>query len=327
LFSILQSAEDASLKTKDLSLQLLSFTKCGEPVKEVTSARDLIVKSAKFALSGSRLDYILNLQDDLWNVKVDRSQINQVIYNIVLNAIQAQGKSGNISISAMNVSHNSDPDISGTENFVKIIIRDSGPGIPADVINSIFDPFFTTKREGSGLGLSIVYSIIKKHEGFINVTSIEGEGAIFEIFIPATDESLIDADVKTGHVLHRRGRVLIVDDDKKIIHVLSRMLTILGFAVDSVSDGESAVKFYRIAVSAGSAYDVVIMDLTMRGGIGGDEAARILKEYDPGAKIIVSSGYANDSIMANYRDYGFVDSLQKPYGMEDLKSVIGRVFQ
>ncbi len=325
LYNILFSAEEASMRTRELALQLLSFTKCGEPVKEVTSIKDLIIKSAKFALSGSSSNSIFNLDSDLWDAKVDISQISQVIYNLTINALQAQGKTGEIIISAENVFPDKSLSGAASMNFIKITIQDRGPGIPMNIIDKIFDPFFTTKSEGSGLGLSIVYSIIKKHGGYITVSSPAGEGAQFEIFIPATSEIKPIHEIKSVDNIKIRGRVLIVDDDSKIISVLSKMLKIIGFSIDSVSDGESAVRFYRMANSGGNPYDIVIMDLTMRGGISGDETAKIITGYDPRARIIVSSGYSNDSIIANYSEHGFIDSLQKPYSLEDLQAVISRV--
>lgn len=321
----LRSAEEATLKTRDLARQLLTFTRGGAPVKEVSSLRKIIMDSARFALSGSAADCVLEIADDLWNANVDRGQIGQVIHNIVLNARQAQDKGGYISISAGNA-NTGDAENPGSGRFIKITITDRGPGIPPDVLSHIFDPFFTTKKGGTGLGLAICYSIVKKHGGEISVSSMPSRGTSFEVFIPASDLEPSELAVPSEKFPRKTsGRVLIVDDDISIISVLEQMLTILGCQYDSAVDGRESVRKYRDARESGHGFDCVITDLTIRGGMGGEETIGLIRQYDPEARVIVSSGYASNPVMANFRDYGFVDSLPKPFMIEDLQKVLSRV--
>ena len=324
--SALHSAEEASLKTRDLACRLLTFTKGGDPVKEITLLNELVAETTEFALSGSGIDYEIDIPDGLWRVCVDKTQISQVIHNIILNSRQAMQDNGSIIIRAENQKWNGSDSRVSQCSCVRLSIRDNGPGISEEILGNVFDPFFTTKSNGSGLGLAIVYSVIKKHDGNVSVISEKGKGCEFIIYLPAITDKLVRFETKASPgEFNSSGKILVVDDDRDIVNVLQNMLNQLGFDVDSVFCGEDSLSIYRNAQSSGHRYDCVIMDLTMRGGLDGDETVRLLKDHDPDVKVIVSSGYSNDPIMANFREYGFEESLQKPYRIEDLKSAISRV--
>ncbi|RLB11745.1 MAG: hypothetical protein DRG27_00545 [Deltaproteobacteria bacterium] len=204
-------------------------------------------------------------------------------------------------------------------HYIKLIIQDTGIGIPKEHINRIFDPYFTTKQKGSGLGLTVVYSIIKNHEGYITVDSELGKGTTFEIYLPAVPK-------KEKKILEpARLKILVMDDEEIVLEVIQEMLKILGHEAIGVRDGKQAIEVYKEAKEQGSPFDVVILDLTVPTGMGGEETVRELLKIDPDVKAIVSSGYSNDPIMSEYEKYGFKAVVPKPYGMDELKEVLRKV--
>ncbi len=321
----LEEAEAATLRARDLANKLLTFSKGGEPVKEIVPISKIIKEEVLFSLHGSNVESKLEIPEDLWYVRMDRSQIGQVIQNLVINALQAMPNGGYLTISGENIilSDNSSLPLSPGK-YVKIGIKDTGVGIPQENLKNIFDPYFTTKESGSGLGLAIVYSIIKKHNGHIEVFSQRGEGTEFVIYLPAVDEipspSVKSVDVKK--IKRKTARILIMDDDELIISVLSDILSYLGHKVEVSRSGEEAIKLYKEAKGAGTPFDVVIMDLTIKGGMGGKDASREILKFDPSAKIVVSSGYSEDPIMAEYKRYGFQAVLKKPYTIEAVSTLL-----
>jgi PAS domain S-box-containing protein len=315
--AMLEQAEKALHQSVNLTSQLLTFSKGGKPLKKVLSLRPVIESSVKFAMSGSRIDHELAIADDLRPVEADEGQISQVIQNIVLNADQAMPLGGTIVITA----RNSDD----REGFVEISIRDSGAGIPAEYLAKIFDPYFTTKEKGSGLGLATSYSIIKNHDGAISVSSELGTGSTFTIYLPATEHDVEDAVSPAVPRIARKGRILVMDDEELVRKVVYELLTGLGHDVELAGHGEESVEKYRQAKEAGRPFDAVILDLTIRGGMGGAETMRKLQEIDPGVKAIVSSGYSDDTVVSNYPDHGFAAFLKKPYDLTGLQATLNEL--
>jgi PAS domain S-box-containing protein len=328
VLQLLQAAERATLRARDLTQQLLTFAKGGDPVRTAVNLAELIQESAQFARHGSNVRCDFDLLPDLWPVNADKGQLAQVMQNLVINAVQAMPNGGVIRISARNVSvppHSSRPLAAG--DFVRIDIADSGVGITPENLAKIFDPYFTTKRQGSGLGLATAYSIVHKHQGLIEVESEQGRGTIFHIWMPALPAAPLGPVVPETQLLEMTGRVLFMDDDEPIREMAKVMLSRLGFEVMIVNDGAAAVDAYREARDAGRPFDVVVMDLTVPGGMGGREALEHLRSLDPRVRAIVSSGYSSDPVMANYRNYGFRGMVGKPYKTGDFAKVLREVIE
>ncbi len=316
--------EKALNRAKYLTQQLLNFSKDGLPIKEITSVTDLIKDSAKFMLSGSNVRCEFDIPDELWVVEVDENQINQVITNIVINAVQAMPKGGIIKITARNVILKDDEiPLLSQGNYIKISIQDHGIGISKENLQRIFDPYFTTKKEGTGLGLTVSFYIVRNHGGNILVDSELGVGTTFHIYLPASPEKKIDKKRESENLtIGGKGKILVLDDDNTIRELINTMLGSLGYDVTTVADGIEVIKEYKKALESNSPFDVVIMDLTIPGGMGARETIDILKELDPKVKAIVSSGYSNDLIVSEYKKYGFEGAITKPYGIKELCSVI-----
>ena len=325
-FAILAEAENASLRAKDLTHQLLTFSKGGAPIKKTTSIKKLLRQTVDFALSGSNIVCIYTIQNDLWNAEIDEGQISQVIHNLVINAMQAMQEGGAIEVKARNaILDEQSPVPLKPGHYLCIEITDQGTGIPPENQKYIFDPYFTTKENGSGLGLTVSYSIIKRHDGLISFESEFGRETTFIIYLPSSKARIMDEhDDEQKNVL-ASGRVLVMDDDEVILRVAGNMLTHLGISADFARHGQEAIDMYMKSMEADHPYDIIIMDLTVPGKMGGKETIARLKEINPAVKAIVSSGYSNDPVMAHYSDYGFKDVVAKPYRIEDLKAVINRV--
>ncbi|MCD6307707.1 MAG: PAS domain S-box protein, partial [Candidatus Latescibacteria bacterium] len=323
---ILSDAEKAILRAKDLTNQLLTFSRGGEPVRKTVAVSDLIRESTVFSLRGSNVTAEFDIADDLLPAEVDVGQFGQAVNNIVINAKQAMPEGGVLRLSAENKSIRKGENLILPEGeYIVLTFSDEGCGIPSDLLPKIFDPYFTTKDGGSGLGLATVYSIARRHGGLVTVESEAGCGATFHLYFPATwkkveeEEKYVEraADV-TG------GKILIMDDDPEVRTVMMRMIEYLGHDASGAPDGAVAVELYRHALDAGEPFDVVIMDLTVPGGMGGREAAEKLLEIDPSVTMLISSGYTNDPIISHYGDYGFSGFILKPYRLDQLKDEINR---
>lgn len=257
---------------------------------------------------------------------IDNGQISQAVQNLVINARQAMNNQGEIKITFSSASALSDDDSSKLKvgTYHKIEVQDSGPGVPSDDVDKIFDPYFTTKSEGSGLGLALSFSIIKKHDGYLYVESEEGLGSCFTIYLPASDATHEDLskDVTSLSSVISKGRILIMDDQEMLHEVAEAMLEELGFQVVHADDGVEAVEKYRQAIMGTEQIDLVIMDLTIPGGMGGKDAVQEILSFDADAKVIVCSGYSNDSVMSQYDEYGFKGALTKPYNLDELEKTI-----
>lgn len=319
VYKSLTKSENASMRARNLTQQLLTFSKGGAPVKETTSITDLIRDTVDFALGGSNSRGEISIPENIWAVDIDKGQISEVISNLIINADQAMPEGGVIGIIVKNAVIDIDEIPSLPEGrYIIITVSDQGIGIPAKQLEKIFDPYFTTKQKGSGLGLSIVYSILKKHDGCITVDSEVGVGTEFSIFLPASDRNepaKTDYEQKT---ISGEGNILVMDDDKMVRDVAGGMVRHLGYKVDFAENGEEALKKYGEAMESEKPFDVVIMDLTIPGGMGGRIAIDGLLEIDPEAKAIVSSGYSDDPVMSNYAQFGFSGCIRKPYRVAEL---------
>lgn len=321
---LLAEAEKASLRAKDLTQQLLTFAKGGSPVLRTVSIAGIIRDSALFILRGSNVDCKLDIPDDLWLVDIDPGQMSQVIQNMTLNARQVMPDGGTVEIAC----HNRQDRSSRPRNWVEITIADQGPGVDPDVADRIFDPYFSTKQGGCGLGLSICHSIVIQHKGRIKVSSGPAGGAIFVIQLPAST-SVVTSEQQDQLEAHgpqqEGGRILIMDDDVLVADIAREILTTLGYEPVVVKDGREAIRVYQQAMADGEKFDAVIMDLTIPGGMGGKKAVGEVLALDPAAKVIVSSGYSNDPVMAFFQEHGFCAAIAKPFLVDELKAVVGRV--
>jgi CheY-like chemotaxis protein len=323
----LTKIEDSSQQAQNLTRQLLTFARGGAPLKKVTSLVNLIKNSTLFALRGSNVGSEFLISDHLWPVDVDEGQIHQVINNLIINADQAMPGGGVIKVSAENIVINATQPIPIKKGkYVKITMEDHGIGISEGHLQKIFDPYFTTKQRGSGLGLSISYSIIKRHNGHITVKSQLGEGTTFFIFLPASKEKLLSKEVQKKKSLQvGKGRVLVMDDEELVRDVAGEMLRHIGCTVELAKNGREASEFFMKAKNSGIPFDIVIVDLTVPGSLGGEETIKELIKIDPKAKVIVSSGYSDDPVLSNFRKYGFSGMISKPYRIQELSKVINEV--
>ncbi len=321
LIDCLSEAEAACLRATDLTHQLLTFAKGGAPIKRITSLGALLRETAPFALAGSNVRCEFSIPDDLWPVEVDPTQIGQVINNLIINAKQAMPNGGTIAVQARNsIVWPEHAATAETGAFVQISIRDQGEGIPKEYLQKIFVPYFTTKKTGTGLGLATSYSIIRNHHGSITVDSEVGVGSVFHVYLPASEAS---AEERARPEPPRgKGRILLMDDDDMVRKVTVQMLRQLGYSVDGASDGVEVIELYRKAKEAAQPYDVVIMDLTIPGGMGGRECIEKLRAMDPEARAIVTSGYSDDPVMAEHTRFGFSGVISKPWKIESLNETL-----
>jgi PAS domain S-box-containing protein len=322
----LVEAERACLQAQNLARQLLTFAKGGAPVKEPLAVEKLISEAASFSCRGSQVRCEFTFPEDLWALEADPGQINQVFQNLVINAIQAMPTGGTINIRGENleVAAGSDLPLS-PGRYLKLSVRDHGAGMPNAYLPKIFDPYFTTKQKGSGLGLATVYSIIKNHHGHISVESKLGEGTVFNIYLPASGKKMVPAPEEGQGLLAGNGKILVMDDEEMVRQVLAKSLEKLGYEVMLAKDGVEAIESFSQAKESGEPFVAVILDLTIPGGMGGQEAMARLLKIDPHLKAIVSSGYSDDSIMAEFEKYGFRGVITKPYRITELSKVLSMV--
>jgi signal transduction histidine kinase/CheY-like chemotaxis protein len=323
----LEECEKATFRASELTQQLLTFARGGEPVKKLIDPAPLIREAASFVLRGSTVRSIVDLSPDLWCLDADGGQLGQALHNLLINAAQAMATGGEVTVRGENETLDKD----NTQrlpagSYLRITVKDHGCGIPPENLARIFDPYFTTKSHGSGLGLASVYSIVKRHGGTVGVTSTIGVGSCFEILLPASPGKRPDvAAVKEFVEQPEGGRILIMDDEDFIREIAAEILRFMGYEVESCADGREAVELYRSAKQNNAPVSCVILDLTVPGGMGGKEAASQILEIDPGALLIVSSGYSNDPIIANYQNYGFSGAIRKPFDTDTLAGELKRL--
>ena len=326
-YHLLMAAEKATIRAKDLTQQLLTFAKGGEPIKEAASAEMIIRDSANFVLHGSNVNCRFSIPEKLWLMVVDKGQISQVIQNVIINARQSMPEGGTIGIECENVEKDGDIFLPLADGkYVRIRIRDQGVGIPENILGKIFDPFFSTKQQGNGLGLAITHSIVMKHAGHISVDSKPGEGSVFTMYLPAVEGPAASGGEDGERALALgTGRILVMDDEEVVREVATRMLTHAGYEVIAVEDGAGAVDAYRRSLEGDEKIAAVILDLTVPGGMGGREAVEEILALDPAATVVVSSGYSNDPVIARYREHGFKGAVVKPYRLDEVLDVLKTV--
>ena len=325
---LLDEAAKATRRAVKLTRQLLTFAKGDELIRDATDLPALIQEITEFVLHGSRVLCKYDFQDDLWMADADSGQISQVIQNIVINAKHAMEDGGTIQIHCENVEELMDI-VKGSHhsgNFVKITISDTGSGIPEEFIDKIFDPYFTTKHKGSGLGLAISHTIISKHQGVMEVESSINEGTTFTLFLPATkkDEQTSE-DQNSEGLFEQSAKILVMDDEQVVRDVLKIQLQTLGHDAETAADGEEAIDKYKQALEEGTPFDIVVLDLTVPAGMGGEETAQQIMSMDKDANIVVVSGYSTNPIMDNYREYGFKATVTKPFGLNELSRMVKKV--
>jgi len=325
VYKRLEESEKAAERARDLTQQLLTFSKGGAPVKKTIALQELVKESANFVLRGSNVKCEFSFPADLWNVEADEGQISQVLNNIIINATHAMSGGGTVQMYCGNVVVDQSDPLVAKGKYILISIMDHGTGITKKHLSKIFDPYFTTKKKGSGLGLSTSYSIVRSHGGHITVESFPGIGTTFKIYLPASEGGKTPDCAEEARFITGKGRILVMDDEEAVRDVTQGMLESLGYSVTLAKDGMEAIEIYKMAMASGAPFDSVLMDLTIPGGMGGMEAVRRILEIDSKAKAIVCSGYSNDTIMANYNSYGFRAVVPKPYSLKQLSSAISGV--
>lgn len=325
----LAMAEKAALRARDLVRQLITFSRGGAPARKKVSIADLVRRSAGLALGGSNVRSECLLPGNLWPAEADEEQFLQALTHVLMNADESMPGGGVIRIEAENVLVDDtlglpvDPG-----RYIRVSIRDHGPGIAPEHLRRIFDPYFTTKKKARGLGLAITDSIVRRHGGYVSVESMPVSGTVFHLYFPASQTQAEAPPSDRGvPVPGQRRRILVMDDEEAVRDALGRMLIHLDCDVAAAADGAEAVEIFRTARESGQPFDAVIMDLTIPGGMGGKEAVRRVLELDPQARIIVSSGYSDDPVMADFRTHGFCAVLPKPYRIDELQNTLSRAWK
>ena len=331
---LLNEAQEASMVAKSLTQKLITFSKGGSPVKETADMSALLQIVTEFSLSGSNIKCRFDIPDNLALVDIDKTQVSQAMHNLVMNARDAMPNGGILTVSASNVQNIDAKKGYATGKYVKISISDRGTGIPPENLEKIYDPYFSTKErgheKGTGLGLSICHSIIQKHDGIMEIESSMGEGTVVHIYLPASEKPEISDTVdqishpETLGLESGCGRILVMDDEDMITKMAGRILARLGYEAEFAKDGGEAIEVYQRAIQSNSRFDAVILDLTVRGGMGGEEAVQQLLKMDPTVKAIVSSGYSDSPVMHNFTDYGFCGAVVKPYSLIELGQALNR---
>lgn len=329
VYARLLNAEKAALQAQNLTQQLLTFSKGGSLVRKPSSIVELIKDAIDFSLRGSNVRGELHTEENLWPVEIDEGQMSQVINNLIINADQAMPDGGGVEVHVANVTVDhlhAGPFLPlQPGRYVRIAVKDHGVGIPEEHLQKIFDPYFTTKQKGTGLGLFTCYAIVKKHDGHVAVESARGVGTTFSVYIPASQRQALKRKTNTPVQQSGRGKILIMEDEETIRDVTGEMLRHFGYEVAFARDGTEAIALYRRARETDQPFDVIIMDLTIPGGMGGKEAIRNILDIDPQAKAVVASGYTTDPIIAEFRQYGFCDRIAKPYKSEALHEILHRI--
>ncbi len=326
VYERLTGAEEALRRAKDLTQQLLIFARGSRPVRKLIPSARFVYGAVSFALSGSNVRPSFHFDEDLKPFEIDEGLMNQVIHNLVMNAQDAMPEGGEIRVRCENSAvYVSDALPLKDGDYVKISIQDQGTGIDGAHLSRIFEPFFTTKPEGNGLGLAASYAIVRKHDGYISVDSDAGAGTTFTIYLPASSQAIVHRGGGGEVPFKGRGKILVMDDEEMIRAVAGQMLTRIGYAVEFAANGEEAIEYFEEARMSGAPFDAVILDLTIPGGMGGLKAIERLREIDPEVIAIVSSGYSDDPVLADYEKYGFQGALPKPYKIFELSEVLHEV--
>jgi PAS domain S-box-containing protein len=332
----LRDVQQVVKRASNLTNQLLTFSKGGSPILKVVSLENIIRENTSFVLSGSNVNFNILTDTNLWYVNIDAGQISQAIQNLVINADQAMPNGGRIDIKLENIPLKHKKKVNGAEipigDYVLIEIKDSGQGISKEIINKIFDPYFTTKQKGNGLGLATVYSIIEQHGGYIYVESEQTQGTIFSLYLPKASKQNIEIKsehsvpiMKTDNYSENQKKILIMDDEKSVQIVVEKMFMKLNFKVDLTNDGSIALERFKESLSSGEKYDIVLLDLTVPGGMGGKETISHIIKLDPTVFAIATSGYSNDPVLADYELHGFKEILKKPFTFTEIKKIVQKL--
>jgi len=329
LLGYLAKAGTAAQDAAHLSSQLLTFSKGGAPLKKVVSTTELLKKATEFALHGSNVRAEVDIPVDLWKAEVDRAQIEQVVNALLLNAREAMPNGGTVRVAARNIEiHDDHPTGLRAGRFIRVRAIDDGSGVRADMATKIFDPYFTTKPTSSGLGLAISYSIIKKHGGLLHLEKSSPDGATFTFYLPATQNApsrAADQGLPNQRASNHQ-KILVMDDEEGIRDLTSQLLTTLGYQVTAVPDGREALRVYEHAMRRGENFQAVILDATIRGGMGGIATIERLRTMDPGVTAIICSGYSDEAALSEFLTFGFRGALPKPFTRRDLAEVLQRAF-
>jgi PAS domain S-box-containing protein len=331
LLGFLSKAGQAAQHAAHLSSQLLTFSKGGAPLKKVVSMGELLEHSAEFSLYGSNLRADFDIAVDLWKAEVDAGQIEQVVNALMLNAREAMPHGGTVRVRARNMvfeENTGAPLPAG--RYVKVTISDRGPGIPEELHTKIFDPYFTTKPTGTGLGLAISFSVVRKHGGLLVLENTSAEGAVFAFYLRASEGAVKGgpeprAANRPFHYNHQR--ILVMDDEEAIRELTSQLLSTLGYEVTAVPDGLEAVRLYERALRKGEHFQAVILDATVRGGMGGVATIERLRSMDPKVNAIICSGYSDEAALSEFLAYGFRGALPKPFTRSELADALQRAFE
>ena len=330
LLGFLSKAGQAAQHAAHLSGQLLTFSKGGAPLKKVVSIGELLERSAEFALYGSNLRADFDIAVDLWKAEVDAGQIEQVINALMLNAREAMPFGGTVRVRARNVIFEDDANallVAG--RYLKVSITDRGTGVPEELRAKIFDPYFTTKATGTGLGLAISYSVVKKHGGLLLLESSSPEGSVFSFYLRASERMVSPSEARiAGRPFHyNHQRILVMDDEAAIRELTSQLLGTLGYEVTAVPDGLEAIRLYERALRRGEHFQAVILDATVRGGMGGVATIERLRSMDPKVNAIICSGYSDEAALSEFLAYGFRGALPKPFTRSELADALQHTFE
>ena len=330
LLSFLSRAGQAAQHAAHLSSQLLTFSKGGAPLKKVVSVGQLLEQAAEFSLYGSSLRADLDIEANLWKAEVDAGQIEQVMNALMINARDAMPHGGTVRVSAKNMEIDErSATLLSPGQYVKVSISDRGTGVAEELTTKIFDPYFTTKPAASGLGLAISYSIVKKHGGLLHLETSSPDGSTFAFYLPASEGKVASAAAPTtGKPFHfNHQRILIMDDEAAIRELTSQLLSTLGYEVTAVPDGLEAVRTYERALRRGEQFEAVILDATVRGGMGGVATIERLRGMDPHVNAIICSGYSDEAALSEFLAYGFRGALPKPFTRGELAEALQRTFE
>ena len=324
LLAYLGKAGQAAQHAARLSNQLLTFSKGGAPLKKVASVAELLEDAAEFSLYGSKLRAALEIEDHLGKAEIDVGQIEQVINALMLNARETMPNGGCVDVYAENIQLDESSGLPlPAGRYIKVAIADHGPGVPPDLAGKIFDPYFTTKTASSGLGLSISYSIIRKHGGFLHLEKNSPAGATFAFYLPATTSTLGNDPARhNDEPAFRERRILVMDDESAIRELTAELLGTMGYEVTAATDGQEAIRIFERAARKGEHFRAVILDATVRGGLGGLETIERLRHIDPEVNAIICSGYSDEAALSEFLSYGFRGALPKPFTRRELADAL-----
>jgi len=338
----LKEADKAAKRVRDLTHELMAFSRGGAPVKEVGSLKPLLENSANVVPADRGISLNTLIPDGLWPVPYDPHKMGSVFRNVLTNAVEAMPEGGTLTIGAENLHvEGGEEDLAlplAPGDYVKITVNDQGVGIPEEHLCKIFDPYFSTRpmgvQKGMGLGLATAHAIVQKHGGHIAVESVPGEGTTVSIYLPAeraegeapnAEPNGTGTQSSIDNQQSSIQRVLVMDDEESLRNLGQKMLERLGYEAETVEDGPEAMEAYRRQMDSGEPFDAVILDLTIKGGMGGDQVIKELLKMGPNVRAIVYSGYFNDPVMASFRDYGFKGAMAKPFAMKDVEEALGKV--